>query len=210
MKGVGFLSCKETDTLFLYIGNIMNGNKNRKPQKQKEYSREPKKKKLKKEKIKKADTNIIDEMLLFNCINGVLEKNNIYLLDLKVRCISENKKVYAVIYKIKESVSHSHCIETTRIIQEAIKSNGYDEGDYTITVSSAGFRWKFNDRYELFEDMPIKIKYRNGEDFVTAYALLKEAKKKKKNISITDEDNALNEKNIKIFKNDIIKARLNC
>ena len=110
----------------------------------------------------------------------------------------------------KESVSHTHCIETTRIIQECIKSNGYDEGDYTITVSSAGFRWKFDSRYELFEDMPIKIKYRNGEDFVTTYAVLKEAKDDYIVISVIDEENITNEKNIKILKNDIIKARLNC
>ena len=208
MKGVGFLSQKETDTLFLFVGNTMN--KDRRPQKQKEYGREPKKKKIKKEKTKKADTNIIDEVLLFNCINNKLENNNIYLLDLKVRCISDNKKVYAVIYKKKESVSHTHCIETTRLIQEAIKSNGYDEGDYTITVSSAGFRWKFNDRYELFEDMPIKIKYKEGEGFTTAYAVLKEAKDDYIIVSITDEDNIINETDIKILKSDIIKARLNC
>ena len=188
----------------------MSNNKNIKPQRQKEYSRGPKKKKLKKEKVKKEEVNIIDEILLSNCINNVLEKNNIYLLDLKVRCISDDKKVYAVIYKKKESVSHTHCIETTRIIQDAIKANGYDEGDYSITVSSAGFRWKFNDRYELFEDMPIKIKYRNGENFITVHALLKESKDDYIVISVTDEDNICNEKNIKILKNDIIKARLNC
>ena len=180
----------------------MNNNKT-KPQKQKEYGREPKKKKLKnKEKSnKKIDNNIIDEALLFNGIKDVLEKNNIYL---------HNKKVYAVIFKKKESVSHTHCIETTRKIQDCIKANGYDEGDYTITVSSAGFRWKFNDRYELFEDMPIKIKYRSGEEFITAYAMLKKSEDDYIIITVTDEDNVINEKNIKILKKDIIKARLNC
>ncbi|MEI0486224.1 ribosome assembly cofactor RimP [Brachyspira intermedia] len=189
----------------------MNNNKT-KPQKQKEYGREPKKKKLKnKEKSnKKIDNNIIDEALLFNGIKDVLEENNIYLLDLKVRAISDNKKVYAVIFKKKESVSHTHCIETTRKIQDCIKANGYDDGDYTITVSSAGFRWKFNDRYELFEDMPIKIKYRSGEEFITAYAMLKKSEDDCIIITVTDEDNVINEKNIKILKKDIIKARLNC
>ena len=188
-------------------------NNKTKPQKQKEYGREPKKKKLKanRDKLnKKADIKIIDENLLFNEIKYILEERGIYLLDLKVRAISDNKKVYAVIFKKKESVSHTHCIETTRIIQDKIKSNGYDEGDYTITVSSAGFRWKFNDRYELFEDMPIKIKYKDGEEFVTASAILKEAKDDYIIITVTDEDNVINEKNIKILKNDIIKSRLNC
>ncbi len=191
---------------------MSNKNNKIKPQKQKEYGREPKKKKFpKKEKLnKKTDDNIIDENLLFDGIKDVLENKGIYLLDLKVRNISDNKKVYGVIFKKKESVSHTHCIETTRIIQECIKSNGYDEGDYTITVSSAGFRWKFDSRYELFEDMPIKIKYRNGEDFVTDYAVLKEAKDDYIVISVIDEENITNEKNIKILKNDIIKARLNC
>ncbi|WP_300369851.1 ribosome assembly cofactor RimP [Brachyspira sp.] len=184
-------------------------NKSR-PQKQKEYGREPKKKKLKNDKKKKIEINIIDETLLFNEIEGILQEKGIYLLDLKVRAISDNKKLYAVIFKKKESVSHSHCIETTRIIQNSIKSNGYDEGDYTITVSSAGFRWKFDDRYELFEDMPIKIKYKDGEDFITVTAVLKEAKDDYIIISVFDEDNIINEKNIKILKNDIIKARLNC
>ncbi|MEI0557202.1 ribosome assembly cofactor RimP [Brachyspira intermedia] len=189
----------------------MNNNKT-KPQKQKEYGREPKKKKLKiKEKLnKKIDNNVIDESLLFNGIKDVLEENNIYLLDLKVRAISDNKKVYAVIFKKKESVSHTHCIETTRKIQDCIKANGYDEGDYTITVSSAGFRWKFNDRYELFEDMPIKIKYRSGEEFITAYAMLKKSEDDYIIITVADEYNVINEKNIKILKKDIIKARLNC
>ncbi|PTY40452.1 ribosome assembly cofactor RimP [Brachyspira hampsonii] len=186
-------------------------NKKTKPQKQKEYGREPKKKKFKKEKsIKKIDNNIIDEAVLFNGIKDVLEENNIYLLDLKVRAISDNKKVYAVIFKKKESVSHTHCIETTRRIQDCIKANGYDEGDYTITVSSAGFRWKFNDRYELFEDMPIKIKYKSGDEFITAYAMLKKAEDDCIIVTVTDEDNVINEKNIKILKKDIIKARLNC
>ena len=187
----------------------MNNNKT-KPQKQKEYGREPKKKKLKKEKVTKIIDNIIDETVLFNGIKDVLEENNIYLLDLKVRAISDNKKVYAVIFKKKESVSHTHCIETTRKIQDCIKASGYDEGDYTITVSSAGFRWKFNDRYELFEDMPIKIKYKSGEEFITAYAMLKKSEDDCIIITVTDEDNVINEKNIKILKKDIIKARLNC
>ena len=187
-------------------------NNKTRPQKHKEYGREPKKKKLKsKEKSnKKIDNNIIDEALLFNSIKDVLEENNIYLLDLKVIAISDNKKVYAVIFKKKESVSHTHCIETTRKIQDCIKANGYDDGDYTITVSSAGFRWKFNDRYELFEDMPIKIKYKSGDEFITAYAMLKKSEDDCIIITVTDEDNVINKKNIKILKKDIIKARLNC
>ncbi|WPC38122.1 ribosome assembly cofactor RimP [Brachyspira hyodysenteriae] len=188
-------------------------NNKTRPQKQKEYGREPKKKKLKKDKASntnKIENNIIDEAVLYNGIKDILEKSNIYLLDLKVRAISDNKKVYAVIFKKKESVSHTHCIETTRKIQDCIKSNGYDEGDYTITVSSAGFRWKFNDRYELFEDMPIKIKYRSGEEFITSYAILKKSEDDYIIITVTDEDNVINEKNIKILKKDIIKARLNC
>ena len=206
----------KTDTLFLFIRKIIKNsvcmNNKTRPQKQKEYGREPKKKKLKsKEKSnKKIDNNIIDEALLFNSIKDVLEENNIYLLDLKVRAISDNKKVYAVIFKKKESVSHTHCIETTRKIQDCIKANGYDDGDYTITVSSAGFRWKFNDRYELFEDMPIKIKYKSGDEFITAYAMLKKSEDDCIIITVTDEDNVINEKNIKILKKDIIKARLNC
>ena len=68
-------------------------NNKTKPQKQKEYGREPKKKKLKKEKVTKIIDNIIDETVLFNGIKDVLEENNIYLLDLKVRAISDNKKV---------------------------------------------------------------------------------------------------------------------
>lgn len=185
-------------------------NNKTRPQKQKEYGREPKKKKLKNKIDKKTDNNIIDEILLFNEIKDILEKNDIYLLDLKVRAISDNKKVYAVIYKKKESISHTHCIETTRKIQDCIKSHGYDEGDYTITVSSAGFRWKFNDRYELFEDMPIKIKYKDGDKFTTVSAVLKEAKDDYITITVTDEDNIFDEKTIKILKNDIIKSRLNC
>ena len=58
--------------------------------------------------------------------------------------------------------------------------------------------------------MPIKIKYRNGDEFVTSYAVLKESKDDYIIITVTDEDNVMNEKNIKISKTDIIKARLNC
>ncbi|WP_295159843.1 ribosome assembly cofactor RimP [uncultured Brachyspira sp.] len=182
-----------------------------KPQKQKEYGREPKKKKFKKEKQNK-ENNIIDEVLLFNAVKNILEGNGIYLLDLKVRAISDNKKVYAVIFKKKESVSHTHCIETTRKIQDCIKQNGYDDGDYTITVSSAGFRWKFNSRYELFEDMPIKIKYKIDDEFIICSAVLKETYDDYIIITVFDENNMLNDKkkNIKILKDDIIKARLNC
>lgn len=186
-------------------------NNRERAQKQKEYSRIPKKKKLKiKSKlIKKINDNIIDEILLFNNVKKELENNGIYLLDLKVRAVSDNKKVYAVIFRKKESVSHNHCIEATRKIQNFIKINGYDEEEYTITVSSAGFRWKFNDRYELFEDMPIKIKYKNDDDFITAYALLKETKDDYIIITVTDKDNILNEKDVKILKSNIVKARLN-
>ena len=219
MKGVGFLfQERDRHSFFMFLGKYIicqfcmnNKNSKVKPQKQKEYGRLPKKKKLQNNKEKSNKTTpIIDEVLLFNGIKDILEKDGIYLLDLKVRAISDNKKVYAVIYKKKESVSHTHCIETTRKIQECIKQNGYDEGDYTITVSSAGFRWKFNDRYELFEGMPIKIKYRDGDNFIISYAELKEAKDDYIIINVFDEDNIINEKNIKILKNDIIKARLNC
>ena len=135
----------------------------------------------------------------------LIEKHNIYLLDLKVLAVKDNKKVYAVIFKKKESVSHNHCIEATRVIQEVIRSNGYDDGDYTITVSSAGFRWKFDDNYELFEDMPIKIKYKADDDnYITTAAILKEAKDDY--IIIENDENI----NIKILKSNIIKTRLNC
>ncbi|MCZ9937875.1 hypothetical protein [Brachyspira hyodysenteriae] len=64
------------------------------------------KKKLKKDKpsnTKKIENNIIDEAVLYNGIKDILEKSNIYLLDLKVRAISDNKKVYAVIFKKKKA-----------------------------------------------------------------------------------------------------------
>lgn len=87
-----------------------------------------------------------------------------------------------------------------------IKNNGYDEGDYTITVSSAGFRWKFDDNYELFEDMPIKIKYKVDDDnYITTTAILKEAKDDY--IIIKNDDDNID---IKILKSNIIKTRLNC
>ena len=132
----------------------MSEKNNRRPQRQKEYGRDAKKKKVKP--VKKDEVKVIDQELLFENAKKLIEKHNIYLLDLKV---------------------HNHCIEATRVIQEVIKNNGYDEGDYTITVSSAGFRWKFDDNYELFEDMPIKIKYKADDDnYITTAAILKEAK----------------------------------
>ena len=179
-----------------------------KPQRKKEYGRGENKKKNNlnnsKEKI-----NIIDETILFEKSANILEKDNkIYLLNLKVGAIKDNKKVYAVIFKKKESVSHSHCIEATRVLQSVIKSCGFDEGDYTITVSSAGFRWKIENRFELFEEMPIKIKFKikdNEEDkIITESGILKEAKDDY--IIFENEDNEI----IKILKEEIIKMRLNC
>lgn len=189
-------------------------NRNRKPQRQKEYGRGDKNNYNKKSENKnnrkddkknnKKEINIIDEEILFEKSKNILENNNkIYLLNLKVGAIKDNKKIYAVIFKKKESVSHVHCIEATRVIQNIIKSEGYDEGDYSITVSSAGFRWQFEDRYELFEDMPIKIRHKNeNNEIITEKGILKEAK----------EDYIIleNDKIIKILKKDIIKTRLNC
>ena len=176
-------------------------------QKQKEYGRGDKAKKRKRENknnIKKNETvNIIDKAILFEKAKNILEENKIYLLNLKVGAIKDNKKIYAVIFKKKESVSHSHCIEATRVIQQIIKEERYDEGDYTITVSSAGFRWKIEDRFELFEDMPIKIKHKSEEKIITESGILKEAKEDYIILELED-----NDKKIKI--KDIIKTRLNC
>ena len=180
-----------------------------KPQRKKEYGRgenKDKKKNLKKSTNEKI--NIVDETILFEKSKDILEKESqIYLLNLKVGAIKDNKKVYAVIFKKKENVSHIHCIEATKIIQQIIKAKGYDEGDYTITVSSAGFRWKIENRFELFEDMQVKIKYRiNNEEnkIITESGILKEGKE---DYIIFENEN----KEIKkILKNDIIKARLNC
>ena len=186
-----------------------------KPQRKKEYGRgesvKKKKNNLKKDLNKninnsKEKINIIDETILFEKSANILEKESrIYLLNLKVGAIKDNKKVYAVIFKKKENISHSHCIEATKIIQQIIKAEGYDEGDYTITVSSAGFRWKIENRFELFEDMPVKIKYKNNEDkIITESGILKEAKE---DYIILELENEI-KKTIKI--KDIIKARLNC
>ena len=181
-----------------------------KPQRKKEYGRgenKDKKKNLKKSTNEKV--NIVDEKILFEKSANILEKESqIYLLNLKVGAIKNNKKVYAVIFKKNESVSHSHCIEATRVIQSVIKSAGFDEGDYTITVSSAGFRWKIEERFELFENMPIKIKYKinnEGEDkIITESGILKESKEDY--IFFENED----KEKRKILKEDIIKTRLNC
>ena len=181
-----------------------------KPQRKKEYGKgenKDKKKNLKKSTNEKV--NIVDEKILFEKSANILEKESqIYLLNLKVGAIKNNKKVYAVIFKKNESVSHSHCIEATRVIQSVIKSAGFDEGDYTITVSSAGFRWKIEERFELFENMPIKIKYKinnEGEDkIITESGILKEAKEDY--IFFENED----KEKRKILKEDIIKTRLNC
>ncbi|WP_432632544.1 ribosome assembly cofactor RimP [Brachyspira sp.] len=177
-----------------------------KPQRKKEYGRGENRNKKKNNLKNKEKINIIDETILFEKSANILEKDNkIYLLNLKVGAIKDNKKVYAVIFKKKESVSHSHCIEATRVIQSVIKSCGFDEGDYTITVSSAGFRWKIEDRFELFEEMPIKIKFKIKEDkIITENGILKEAKEDY--IIFENEDNEI----IKILKEDIIKTRLNC
>lgn len=181
-------------------------------QKQKEYGRGDKANRRKagnknnnKNNIRKNETiNIIGETILFEKSKNILEKNKIYLLNLKVGAIKDNKKIYAVIFKKKENISHSHCIETTKIIQQIIKAEGYDEGDYTITVSSAGFRWKIENRFELFEDMPVKIKYKNEDKIIAESGILKEAKEDY--IIFENEDKEIK----KILKNDIIKARLNC
>lgn len=196
----------------------MKNNKS-KPQRQKEYgrgnNRNQKTKKINKNNLnKKEAVNIIDEGILFEKSKNILEKNNrIYLLNLKVGAIKDNKKVYAVIFKKKENVSHSHCIEATRVIQSVIKSEGEDEGDYTITVSSAGFRWKIEERFELFEDMMIKIKYKNGDKIITESGILKEAKEDYIIVNLKNEKSEVGEKyekKEKILKENIIKLRLNC
>lgn len=205
----------------------MKNNKS-KPQRQKEYgrgnNRNQKTKKINKNSLKrnnkinnlnkKEAVNIIDEGILFEKSKNILEKNNrIYLLNLKVGAIKDNKKVYAVIFKKKENVSHSHCIEATRVIQSVIKSEGEDEGDYTITVSSAGFRWKIEERFELFEDMMIKIKYKNGDKIITESGILKEAKEDYIIVNLKNEKSEVGEKyekKEKILKENIIKLRLNC
>lgn len=153
----------------------------------------------------------VNEEILYKDVITKLENNyDIYLLDFKLKSIKDNNKIYAIIFKKEGSISHKHCIDTTKVIQECIKMQGYNDGDYSITVSSAGLRWKIEDRFELFIDMPIKIKYRiennnneeNNDTFITTYAILKEVSNEY--IIIEDED----DNNVKIKKENIIKIRL--
>lgn len=182
-------------------------NNKRVAQKPKPYGRD--KKHNKKDKTQKKEiVKIVDEKNVFDKTYDKLKKEGIYLLELKIALLRKDKRIYAVIIKKWENeisyISHNDCIEATKKIQESIKSEGFEENDYTITVSSAGFRWEFDDKYEIFINMPIKIRYskENGE-IKTVKAILKEAKEDY--ILIEDEKS----EEIKILKKDIIKTRLN-
>lgn len=177
------------------------------PQKQKPYGRD-KKYKTNKEQKKKV-LKIVDEKILLNRSYKSLEKKEIYLLELKMVSLSNKDiHIYAVIFKKQNNknpnISHEDCIIATKHIQENIKKEGFDEGDYAITVSSAGFRWIFDSNYELFVNMPIKIRYKNeNEESITVKTIMKDAKE---DYIVIGNDEL---ENIKILKKDIIKARLN-
>lgn len=176
------------------------GQKEIKPQKPKPFSQ--KKKISKKE---KSNNKVIEQEKLLELSTQVLMEKNIYLLESKMRTIRNDTHIYAVIHKKDEATTHNDCIAATKVIKEIISAEGFDEDDYSITVSSTGFDWIFKSdlEYQIFINNKVKIKYEDKEQDknITLIGTLKE----------NNEDHIIieNKEAIKIMKKSIIKVKLN-
>ncbi len=175
--------------------------KETKPQKQKTFNKNAKKRTI----TKKAIKNILDEKEAFDIATSILITKDIYLLDLKVKSNKYDVHIYAVIHKKNETTTHNDCVTTTKIIKEIISEKKLDEDDYSITVSSAGFNWIFKSdlEYQIFIGENIKLKYLDDkeEKNVTLSGVLKE--NHENYIIIQSEEEKI------INKEKIIKAKLN-
>lgn len=109
----------------------------------------------------KKSSEIIDSEYLRKELEKKLVQTNLdllYVCALSLR--TSGPKVDAVIYS-KEGVSHDNCADVTREIKKIINDKGLSGDDYTITVSSPGFKWKFasDKEFEIFKNAPVKITY---------------------------------------------------
>ncbi len=162
--------------------------------------------------VKAPPKSFIEDIKLSTISKENLKKEDINLLELKMRVTKGNADVYAFINK-KEGVSHKDCIIATKIIQSSIDSEGFDHEDYGITVSSAGLNWTFksDDEYEIFLGNNIKIKFFEDNENNS----IDELDAKIFNAKLIENDETsilietLDEKKIRVLKKNIIKTRLN-
>jgi len=162
---------------------------------------------------KKPPKTFIEDIKLSTISKSNMLKEDIHLLELKMRVTKGDAHVYAFINK-KDGVSHRDCIMATKIIQASIKSEGFDDEYYSITVSSAGINrtFKSDDEYEIFLGSDIKIKFFTDDDnnnskddknTETFNAKLIETDGSSILIEIEDD------KKIRVLKKNIIRTRLN-
>lgn len=163
--------------------------------------------------VKKPPKSFIEDIKLFTISKNNMLKEDIHLLELKMRVTKGDVHIYAFINK-KNGVSHRDCIMATKIIQSSIKSEGFDDEDYSITVSSAGINrtFKSDDEYDIFLGSDIKIKFFTDDDNNNS----KDDKNTKtfnaKLIEVDDTSILIeteDDKKIRILKKNIIKTRLN-
>ena len=131
-----------------------------KKQKIKPQNHKKNEKKNDKKIVKAPPKSFIEEITLFTISKENMKKEDINLLELKMKVIKGYVDMYAFINK-KDGVSHKDCIIATKIIQSSIDDEGFDHEDYGITVSSAGLTrtFKSDDEYEIFLGNNIKIKF---------------------------------------------------
>ncbi len=115
----------------------------------------------KKDSDKKNDIQIIEKAYLYEKLEKVLDKENTVLLYLDIKILrSIGAKIEAIIYK-EEGLSHQDCSEATTIIKSIIDEKYQNADEYTITVSSPGFKWLFRSEkeFKIFKNAPIKVIY---------------------------------------------------
>ncbi len=178
--------------------------KNKRTMEQKEIK--PQKPFSQKKKItKKPSKKVIDQEKLLELSTALLMEKDLYLLECKMKTIRDDTNIYAVIHKKDGATTHIDCITATKAIKEIIAAEGFDEEDYSITVSSTGFDWIFKSdlEYQIFINNNVKIKYEDTEQDknITLMGTLKE----------NNEDHIIieNKETMKVMKKYIIKIKLN-
>jgi ribosome maturation factor RimP len=103
---------------------------------------------------------MVQKELLEGIISEYLEKNALFLVDIT---ISRENDIEITIDSF-EGVHIDNCSDISRIIEEKVSR---DDGDYSLTVGSAGLSQPFKviDQYRKFKGSEIEIVLKSGLKF---------------------------------------------
>ncbi len=105
--------------------------------------------------------SLIEKDYLENILSLELDKLEIHLVYIEIKLLkSIGARIEATIFR-DSGISHDDCSLTTKMIKSVIDEKYNNADEYTITVSSPGFKWLFRGQkeFEIFQNAPIKVVY---------------------------------------------------